>query len=190
MNPTSATSSTSCPRKRYCNRSRQILRIPRVEPEIAFLLNKPLLRPNVTVAEVYVATEAVAIALGIVGSRIIDWRLTLADNASSGAVVLGEWVPWPTRVEHRKARVLLRPNDSEVDSGFGTAVMGDPAAALAWLANALTPYGTEIMPGQFVLSGSMTTAVRVDAGDHTAATIDELGTVSVHLARAATVISR
>ena len=57
--------------------------------------------------------------------------------------------------------------------------MGDPAAAVAWLANALAPFGTKILPGQFVMSGSFTTAAFVRAGDHAAATISGLGTVSV-----------
>ena len=67
---------------------------PRVEPEVAFLLRRPLQGPGVTVEDVLVATEAVAPALEIVDSRIADWRITLADtiadNASSGAVVLGD----------------------------------------------------------------------------------------------------
>ena len=50
-----------------------------------------------TVDDVMAATEAVAPALEIVDSRIADWRITLADtiadNASSAAVVLGDWVP-------------------------------------------------------------------------------------------------
>ncbi|MBV8293160.1 MAG: 2-keto-4-pentenoate hydratase, partial [Mycobacterium sp.] len=61
---------------------------PRVEPEVAFLLRKPLHGPGVTVDDVHAATEAVAPALEIVDSRIADWKLTLpdtiADNASSG----------------------------------------------------------------------------------------------------------
>ena len=64
---------------------------PRVEPEVAFLLHKPLHGPCVTVDDVYAATDAVAPALEIVDSRIADWKLTLpdtvADNASSGGTV-------------------------------------------------------------------------------------------------------
>ena len=67
---------------------------PRVEPEVAFLLRATLRGPDVSVADVRAATEAVAVALEIVDSRIADWKLTLpdtvADNASSGAVILGE----------------------------------------------------------------------------------------------------
>ncbi|OHV04433.1 2-keto-4-pentenoate hydratase [Mycobacterium talmoniae] len=155
---------------------------PRVEPEVAFLVRAPLRGPGVTVEQVYAATEAVAVALEVVDSRIADWKLTLpdtvADNASSGAVVLGDWVP-AGHLDLPQARASLSLNATDVYSGVGTAVMGDPAAAVAWLANALTRFGTEILPGQFVMSGSFTSAAFVRPGDHAAAIIGGLGAVSL-----------
>jgi 2-keto-4-pentenoate hydratase len=156
---------------------------PRVEPEVAFLLCEPLRGPGVTVADVRAATEAVAVALEIVDSRIADWKLTLpdtvADNASSGAVVLGDWVPYGDGLDLPGARASLWLNGTEIDSGVGSAVMGDPAAAVAWLANALAPFGTEILPGQFVMSGSFTSAAFVHPGYDASTTISGLGTVSL-----------
>jgi 2-oxo-3-hexenedioate decarboxylase/2-keto-4-pentenoate hydratase len=129
------------------------------------------------------ATEAVAVALEIVDSRIADWRLTLpdtvADNASSGAVVLGDWVPYGTDLDLANAQASLWLNGTEVDSGAGSAVMGDPAVAVAWLANALAPFGTEIRSGEFVMSGSFTTAAFVGPGDEATTTIGGLGSVSL-----------
>jgi 2-oxo-3-hexenedioate decarboxylase/2-keto-4-pentenoate hydratase len=166
---------SSVPRDRFC--------APRVEPEVAFLLREPLRGPGVTAADVRAATEAVAVALEVVDSRIADWRLTLADtvadNASSGAVVLGAWVPYTNHTDLAVAEACLRLNEAEVDRGLGSAVLGDPAVAVAWLANALAPFGTQILPGQFVMSGSFTTAASVSAGDHAAATISGLGSVSL-----------
>ena len=82
--------------RRHSRRRAERFCAPRVEPEVAFLLRRPLRGPGVTAADVREATEAVAVALEIVDSRIADWRLTLpdtvADNASSGAVVLGDWI--------------------------------------------------------------------------------------------------
>jgi 2-keto-4-pentenoate hydratase len=157
---------------------------PRVEPEVAFLLHQPLRGPGVTADEVCAATEAVAVALEIVDSRIADWRLTLpdtvADNASSGAVVLGDWVPHNDGIDLPRARASLSLNGAEIDSGVGAAVLGDPAVAVAWLANALAVFGTELLPGQFIMSGSFTTAAFVQAGDHAAATISGLGTVALN----------
>ena len=159
---------------------------PRVEPEVAFLLRARLSGPGVTVAEVMAATEAVAAALEIVDSRIADWRITLADtiadNASSGAVVLGEWVPISDAPPLPDTTAALYLNDTLVESGRGAAVMGDPAVAVAWLANALTEYGTAIEAGQFVMSGSYTTAAFVGAGDRAAATITGLGSVGLSFA--------
>lgn len=156
---------------------------PRVEPEVAFLLRRPLCGPGVTVDDVRAATEAVAIALEVVDSRIADWALslpdTVADNASSGAVLLGDWVPYRDGLDLVDAQASLSLNGTEIDSGAGSVVMGDPAVAVAWLANALAPFGTEILPGQFVMSGSFTTAAFVRPGDHAAATISGLGTASL-----------
>jgi 2-oxo-3-hexenedioate decarboxylase/2-keto-4-pentenoate hydratase len=156
---------------------------PRVEPEIAFLLGKPLRGPGITTDDVRAATDAVAVALEIVDSRIADWKLTLrdtvADNASSAAVVLGDWVPYSQDGELATARASLRLNGIEVDSGLGSAVLGDPGAAVAWLVNALAPFGTDLLPGQFVMSGSFTTAAFVHPGDTASATISGLGSVSL-----------
>jgi 2-keto-4-pentenoate hydratase len=156
---------------------------PRVEPEVAFLLRQPLHGPGVTVDDVYAATEAVAPALEIVDSRIADWKLTLpdtvADNASSGAVVLGDWVPYGAGIDLRSARASLSLNGTEIDTGTGSAVMGDPAAAVAWLANTLASFGTEILPDQFIMSGSFTTAAFVHPGDIAATAISGLGAASL-----------
>lgn len=157
---------------------------PRVEPEIAFLLARPLRGPGVTADEVREATDAVAVALEIVDSRIADWKLTLrdtvADNASSGAVVLGDWLSYNSDLDLVAARASLWLNGIEIDSGLGSAVLGDPATAVAWLANALAPFGTDLLPGQFVMSGSFTTAAFVNAGDAASATISGLGSVSLN----------
>lgn len=156
---------------------------PRVEPEVAFLLRDPLRGPGVSAADVRAATEAVAVALEIVDSRIADWKLTLrdtvADNASSGAVVLGQWVAFTDDLELPSATASLQLNGAEIGSGPGSAVLGDPAAAVAWLANALAPFGTDILPGQFVMSGSFTSAAFVQPGDRASATVTGLGTVSL-----------
>ena len=75
----------------------------------------------------------------------------------------------------------MQLNGTEIDSGLGSAVLGDPAAAVAWLANALAPFGADILPGQFIMSGSFTTAAFVHPGDYASATIGGLGTVSLTL---------
>lgn len=156
---------------------------PRVEPEIAFLLGRDLRGPGVSVADVRAATESVAVALEIFDSRIADWNLTLpdtvADNASSGAVVLGDWMRYEDTLALPQTVAELHVNGVRVDSGTGAAVMGDPAIAVAWLANALAEYDHGLGAGQFVMSGSYTTAAFVSAGDTASTTISGLGTVAL-----------
>lgn len=156
---------------------------PRIEPEVAFLLRRPLQGPRVTVEDVLAATEAVAPALEIVDSRIADWRIrladTIADNASSGAVVLGDWVPLAQAPPLPETTAALVVNDEAVATGQGTAVLSDPANAVVWLANAIARYGDVIEAGQFVMSGSYTTASFVAAGDRASATVSGLGAVHV-----------
>lgn len=156
---------------------------PRVEPEIAFLLHTPVRGPAVTAADVLAATEAIAPALEIVDSRIVDWRITLpdtiADNASSGAVVLGDWIPLACAPALADIAAVLEINGLRAQTGTGRAVMGDPAEAVAWLANALSAFDTTIEAGQLVMSGSFTSADFVHGGDRVIAHLTGVGAVSV-----------
>ena len=155
---------------------------PRVEPEVAFLLRAPLRGPGVTVDDVLAATEAVAPhwRSSTAGSPTGASRSRhVADNASSGAVVSRPVGSDPRPGAAARNHRHLAVNGTGRISGLGSAVMGDPAAAVAWLANALARFGTEIEPGQFVMSGFFTTASFVAAGDHASAVISGLGTVTV-----------
>src|SRR5262249_9658347 len=61
---------------------------PRVEAEVAFILNKDLRGPNVTAQQVIDATKYLAPSLEIIDTRVKDWKIrlcdTIADNASCG----------------------------------------------------------------------------------------------------------
>lgn len=160
---------------RYC--------APRVEPEICFRLARPLRGPGVGVADVLAATEAVAPALEIVDSRIRDWRITLvdtvADNAGTGGLVCGPWTPLERAPDLAAVTADLLVDGERVASGSGADVLGHPAAAVAWLADTLAGHGTGLEAGQLVLSGAMTTAPRVGAGQTVEARLSRLGPVSV-----------
>ena len=83
---------------------------------------------------------------------------------------MGDWVPIAQAPPLPETTAALVVNDETVATGQGTAVLGDPARAVAWLANAIARYGDAIEAGQFVMSGSYTTASFVVAGDHASAT--------------------
>ena len=64
--------------------------------------------------------------------------------------------------------------------GAGAAVLGHPAAAIAMLANHLGARGEELPAGTMILSGGVTEAVAVAAGDHVSLRIQSLGSVGLH----------
>ena len=84
------------------------LLLPRVEPEIAFVLSRELRGPGVERDDVIAATEYVTPALEIIDTRIRDWKITLADtiadNASSAMVVLGQQKSAPMAYDSRASR--------------------------------------------------------------------------------------
>jgi 2-oxopent-4-enoate hydratase len=156
---------------------------PKAEIEIAFVLREELRGPGVTVGDVLAATGHLRAAIEIVDSRIADWRITLADtvadNASSAGVVLGERRVPVRDVDLERVEGRLRKNGELVERGPGSAVLGHPAAAVAWLANTLGERGVSLEPGHVVLPGACTRAVEVSAGEVVAADFDVLGPVSV-----------
>ncbi|MFE7337174.1 2-keto-4-pentenoate hydratase [Streptomyces griseus] len=159
---------------RYC--------APRVEPEICFRLARPLRGPGVTLGDVLTATDAVAPALEIVDSRIRDWRITLtdtvADNAGSAGLVCGSWTPLAHAPDLAAVTVDLLIDGNPVATGRGREVLGHPAAAVAWLANALAAYGKGLDAGHVILPGAMTTAPLIRAGQTAEARFGALGSVS------------
>lgn len=156
---------------------------PRVEVETAFVLKDRLAGPGLTVDDVLDATDHVCAALEIIDSRIVDWRITLvdtvADNASSAAVVLGDERAGPRDLDLAVAEGRLLRGGRVLERGPGSAVLGHPALALVWLAGVLAERGEALEPGQVVIPGACTRAVAVGAGDEVVGEVDGLGAVRV-----------
>jgi 2-keto-4-pentenoate hydratase len=159
---------------------------PRIEPETAFVLGRPLAGPGCTMEDVLDATDHVLPVMEIIDSRIADWRITLADtiadNASSAGVVLGSTRVGPRDLDLPEVAVAFRRNGEVVETGMGSAVLGHPALAVAWLADKLAEFGTTIHAGEVVIPGSCTRSVEVRAGDEFSAEFRGLGSVSVRFA--------
>lgn len=157
---------------------------PRAEPEIGFVLGKPLSGPGVTVAEAVAAIDFVLPALELIDSRIADWKITLpdtiADNASSGGLVLGSHPVSPKDIDLSLTGCLVHRNGRLIDTGAGGAVLGgSPVNALVWLANVLGERGVSLEAGHVILPGSVTAAFPVNPGDTISATFDRIGTVGI-----------
>lgn len=166
------------PMSRFCQ--------PRAEIEVAFVLGRRLEGPGVTVADVVRATDYLLPAIEIVDSRVRDWKIkiadTIADNASSAAVVLGAR---PTRIHDIDPALIganLVKNGEIVETGCSGAVLGNPAVAVAWLANKVASFGVALEEGNVIMPGSCTRMVPIAAGDHIRAEFDGLGPVAVRFA--------
>lgn len=159
---------------------------PRVEPEIAFLLDRDLTGPAVTAAKVLLSTAALVPCFEVIDSRIVAWDITItetvADNGSSARCILAAGLVAPNAVDLRLTGVVLERNGRVADTGAGAAALGHPAVAVAWLANRLHRYGECLRAGDVVLPGALTTAVPVEAGDHFEAHFAGLGRVSCRFA--------
>jgi 2-oxopent-4-enoate/cis-2-oxohex-4-enoate hydratase len=142
---------------------------PRAEAEIAFILKAPLPGPGVTAADVIAATASIAPCFEIVDSRIADWKIgivdTIADNASCGVFVIGEARADPGTHDLPALHVTVTKNGEPLSEGYGAAVQGSPAEAVAWLANTLGAHGVTLDAGDVILSGSLVPLAPAVQGD-------------------------
>ena len=155
---------------------------PRLEVELAFIMGEDLSGAGCQVHDVLRATEFVQPALEIIDYRtevprqIVD---TIADNAAFGAIVLGGRTIRPFDVDIRWVGATLSQNGVIEESGVSAAVMGHPAAGLAWLVNKLAPLGDGLKKGDIVLGGSFTRPIDISSGDVVFADYGPLGSLGV-----------
>jgi 2-keto-4-pentenoate hydratase len=159
---------------------------PRIEAEVAFLLDRDVDVEAPTVIDVLRAVGYAMPALEIVGSRISNWDIgivdTVADNASAGLFVLGGPIRRLDGLDLRALQMQMTRRDEVVSKGTGGACLGSPLNALAWLAGELASRKRPLRAGDVVLSGALGPMVPVNSGDVFEANIAGLGTVSARFA--------
>jgi 2-oxo-3-hexenedioate decarboxylase len=156
---------------------------PKVEVELAFILNEDIIGPSVTGEEVLAKTKWVIPAFEIIDSRYENFTFKLpdvvADNTSAAGLVLGNTLLVPCDVNVDAIGVSLKINGEIRASGISSAVLGNPAYSVAMLANMLWNNGKrKLEKGSFVLTGGITEAVLLQKGDHVKAEFDGMGEVS------------
>lgn len=155
---------------------------PRLEVELAFIMGEDLNGPGTRIYDVMRATEFVVPALEIIDYRtevpraIVD---TIADNAAFGAIVVGGRTIRPMDVDIRWVGATLSKNGIIEESGVSAAIMGHPAAGIAWLVNKLHCVDAGLKRGQIVLAGSFTRPVDIVRGDVIHADFGPLGAIGV-----------
>lgn len=155
----------------------------RAEPEIAFLMARELSGPRVAATDVLAATEAVCPALEILDSRYPDYKFTLpdvvADNTSAGRFLLGATLTSPAGLDLRLVGCVFECNGALAGTASGAASLGHPAAAVAALVRELARRDEGLPAGAVVMSGGLTEAIPLAAGDVVAARFDRLGAVEL-----------
>ncbi|MEY4729922.1 MAG: hypothetical protein RL020_1080 [Pseudomonadota bacterium] len=156
---------------------------PKVEPEICFVTNRELHGPGCHIGAVMAAIDFVMPGIEVIDSRYRDFKFDLksvvADNTSASRFVVGGSIARPQDLDLRTLGIVLEKNGEPVAFGAGAAVLGHPAAAVAMLVNHLGKSGKSLPAGSLVLSGGITEAVSVQAGDHVCLRMQHLGSVSL-----------
>lgn len=155
---------------------------PKIEAEVAIVTNKPLSGPGCTIAHVMAATECVMPAVEVIDSRYenfnFDLKSVIADNASSSRFVTGGISRSLDGLDLKNLGAVIEKNGQAVAMGAGAAVLGHPLSAVAMLANMLAEREEKIPAGTFVMTGGITEAIAVEAGDAICVRYQDLGTIN------------
>ncbi|SDV46372.1 2-oxo-hept-4-ene-1,7-dioate hydratase [Chitinasiproducens palmae] len=164
--------------------------LPRVEVELAFILDKPLRGPNCTIFDVFDACRYVTPALEIIDARSqsIDPETkrprkvfdTIADNAANAGVVMGGRPVKARDIDLRWVSAIMSRNGVIEETGVAAGVLNHPANGVAWLANKLHPFGVELEAGQVILGGSFTRPCAARVGDTFNVDYGPLGTIACY----------
>jgi 2-keto-4-pentenoate hydratase len=158
-----------------------VLMQPKVEAEIAIVLKKSLVKEKHDVADILEATDHAVAAIEVVGSRIANWDIrladTIADNASGSHFVLGVRRVQLSDVDLTNCKMVMRNATRQLSSGMGRDCLGNPLNAAAWLADAMVKYGRPLAEGDVVMTGALGPMAPVEPGDVIEAEIEGIGRV-------------
>jgi len=159
---------------------------PIIECEVTFVMRRRLVGPGVTVPDVIRATEGIMPSLELGDSRMRAWigRAKLpdivADSCGNAGIIVGGELHSLRHFDLRYTGMVVEKNGEILATGATGAVLGNPAQAVAWLANTLAESELTLEEGDLVLSGALTGAVQMAAGDILTATFGGgLGAVGV-----------
>ena len=156
---------------------------PRVEPEIAFLLDRPL-AGTVTGAEALAAVQAVAPAMEIIDSRYRNFKFSLADvvadNCSSSGFLVGPW--HDADADLTNLGMIMEFNGRPRQIGSSAAILGNPVRALVAAARLSAAAGEPLQAGWIIMAGGATAAEALSPGDYVRNSVQHLGTVAFSVA--------
>lgn len=154
---------------------------PKVEAEVAFVLERDLSFERPTLADVASAVAYALPAIEVVGSRIANWDIkiadTIADNASSGLFVLGATPCQLGSFDLGLCGMVMERRGDQISLGSGRACLNHPLNAARWLAEVMVGVGRPLQAGDIIMSGALGPMAAVNPGDVIEARINRLGSV-------------
>ena len=158
---------------------------PRVEAEVAVVIDRDLDKGEHCVVDIIDATAYVLPALEIVDSRIAGWDITIvdtiADNASCGLYVVGTRPVSLDAVDLREIQMQMTIDGDAAATGTGAACLGNPLNAAVWLADVMCERGMPLRAGECLMTGSLGPMKPISPGAEVFADLGVLGTVSTRL---------
>jgi 2-oxo-hept-3-ene-1,7-dioate hydratase len=162
---------------------------PKLEVEVAFVLGSRLEGADVSVADVYAATEYVVPAAELIDARSYRTdpddgvtrtvRDSIADNAANAGIVTGGVRVRPDQVDLRWVGAIMKRNGIVEETGLAAGVLDDPVLGIVWLVRRFAQYGIALEAGQTVLAGSFTRPVSCRPGDEFHIDFGTLGQLEV-----------
>ncbi|WP_435147855.1 2-keto-4-pentenoate hydratase [Halobaculum sp. P14] len=156
---------------------------PRLEAEIGLVLDDDLPAP-VSTTDVLTSTRALVPVVELIESRYKGWSIpsaqdVIADNTSTGKLVVGETLRDVTDVDLPHEGVTVTVNGDIEATGVGADIMGNPARAVAWLGDRLADLDQQLREGDLVMTGGISAALDVEPNDVYTVEFGNIG--SVHL---------
>ena len=152
---------------------------PRVEPEVAFLLKRPL-SGRVDPMTAMAAVAGIAPALEIIDSRYENFKFSLtdvvADNSSSSALVIGAWAD--PHEDFSNLGMVLEIDGGVRQIGSSAGILGNPINSLVAAARLVALRGETLEAGDVVMAGGATAAESLQEGQFIKLQVERLGAVS------------
>ena len=159
------------------------------EAEFAFVMDNdlPAREDPYTVDEVLAAVATLHPAIELPDSRFADFTRAgsaqlAADNACAHEFVLGPATGADWRaIDLAVQRVTLSIDGRVATTGTGADTLGDPRAALAWIANNHAAQGAALRAGDIVTTGVCGKPSAIAAGNHVVADLGAIGAAEATL---------
>jgi len=148
---------------------------PKIEIELAFVLETDLAGMDLSIEDVLAATAYVTPAVELIAARsfrrdpqtgrtrtVID---TIADNAADAGIVSGGTRILPHGTDLRWVGALGYRNGVVEETGLAAGVLDHPATGIVWLARRYAEQGLTLEAGQTILAGSFTRPIDIRPGD-------------------------